>query len=405
VPSYLQAHKQEREIHRAKSMVTSLSRARSRSAIIATLAALLGASTQPASAQSIPTGATSVKERNIGITRSRAASMPRSESDQAIVDGWPLYRTERGQQAFNDAMATLKATNLNAPPVTAFKNCANLDCPLTLPTMTQDGWVQAGRIWVSASEYVLFVHSPRQRGNQNYRRRPANAMRYFVFHEFHNSSRNTDAFDTISSHSGAVFVPFYMSKPAVDAHGRRFVMIVQTAPYDVASIHATNYGSAGAGIEVARNVMDTVEPLQNLAGILIATITKTRSPNLRVVNHRGAEGQPMLAAYDRRLSAIQSRRANNAVILPFIAAAPQRMLVSAASIDDVITRRGMSPRLPIAERGFVPTRTAAAPPSEPRLIAPIRLAERTAREPERQQPEPQLIEPIRQVVPRRTLNH
>lgn len=266
--------------------------------------------------------------------------------------------------------------------------------------MTQDGWAQAGRIWVSPSEYVLFVHSPRQRGSQNYRRRPASAMRYFVFHEFHNSSRNTDAFDTISSHSGAVFVPFYMSKPVIDAHGRRFVMVIQTAPYDVASIHATNYGSAGAGIEVARNVMDSVEPLQNFAGILIATIAKTRAPKLRVVNHRGAEGQPMLAAYERRISALQARAASAPVALPYVAAAPQRLLVSAANIDDVITRRGMSPRLPITERGFVPTRSATAPPhAQPRLIAPIRVAERTPRE-----PEPQLIEPIRQVVPRRAWN-
>ena len=28
-------------------------------------------------------------------------------------------------------------------------------------------------------------------------------MRYFVLHEFHNSTRNTDPFDTISSHSGS----------------------------------------------------------------------------------------------------------------------------------------------------------------------------------------------------------
>jgi hypothetical protein len=95
-------------------------------------------------------------------------------------------------------------------------------------------------------------------------------MKYFVFHEFQNSSRNTDLYDTISSHKDSVFVPLYMSKPATDAKGRRFVIVLQVAPYDVLSIHATNWGSAGPGMEVAKNASDPVEPLQNLAGILVA---------------------------------------------------------------------------------------------------------------------------------------
>ena len=105
-------------------------------------------------------------------------------------------------------------------------------------------------------------------------------MRYFVFHEFHNSTRNTDPFDTISSHSGSVFVPFYMSKQWTDARGRRFVIVVQVAPYDVVSFHATDKGSAGPGMEVAKNYTDALEPLQGLAGILVATILKTAAPQL-----------------------------------------------------------------------------------------------------------------------------
>src|SRR5690606_36467252 len=117
---------------------------------------------------------------------------------------------------------------------------------------------------------------------------------YFVFHEFHNSSRNTDPYDTISSHRGRVFVPFYMSKVGVDDHGRRYVAIIQVAPYDVVSVHATNYGSAGPGVEVAKNMSDDLQPLQARAGIVLARIVKRAAPLLRVVNHRGREGLSML---------------------------------------------------------------------------------------------------------------
>jgi hypothetical protein len=102
----------------------------------------------------------------------------------------------------------------------------------------------------------VIAHSPRLRDGQSYRRRPAKAMKYFVFHEFHNSSRNTDVFDTISSHSGPVFVPLYLSKQATDARGNRFVSVVQVAPHTAVSIHATNHGSAGPGVEVAKNATD-----------------------------------------------------------------------------------------------------------------------------------------------------
>ena len=126
-------------------------------------------------------------------------------------------------------------------------------------------------------------------------------MRYFVFHEFHNSTLNTDPFDTISSHSGSVFVSFYMSKQWTDANGRRFVIVVQVAPHDVVSYHATDKGSAGPGMEVAKNYSEALEPLQGLAGILVATILKTAAPQLEVVNHGGTEGLPMLNEYERRL--------------------------------------------------------------------------------------------------------
>ncbi len=342
--------------------------------------------------QSSDSNAALVKNKHIGVQREAATKQPRSESDQAVVDGWPLYRTDRGQAAFNDAMAALKATDTAAPTPPAFKGCTALECNLSLPALRPDGWMPAGRLWVSPTEYVLIAHSPRNRDGQTYRRRMTRDMRVFVFHEFHNSSRNTDLFDTVSSHKGAVFVPLYLGKTATDAYGRRFVIVLQVAPLDVASIHASNHGSAGPGMEVARNISDAVDPLQNLAGILVATIAKVSLPRMQVVNHRGTEGQPMLNAYERRLATLRSRPTAPLVVLPFTPAPAQRLVTAAAKLDDLILRRGASPRLPVAERGVVPSAKsslaqasmAAGPrllPSIPQLIGPIRLAVRPAAQP------------------------
>ena len=334
--------------------------------------------------------ASPIKSRHMETPRSRATPYPRSEGDQAVVEGWPLYRTERGQTAFNDAMAALKATDGRAPAASAFRGCANLDCHLTLPAIGSDGWLPAGRLWVSPSQYVLIAHSPRNREGRSYRRRPTMGMRVFVFHEFHNSSRNIDLYDTISSHKSSVFVPLYMSKPARDAQGREFVTIVQVAPYDVVSIHATSHGSAGPGIEVAKNASDPLDQLQALAGVVVATMAKEATPRLRVVNHGGNEGLPMLMAYERRLQALQGRPSSASIRLPFVPALPQRMAAATARLDELILRPGMSPRIPVAERALIPRvatasmlggggKEIAAPVAarDPALVEPIRLVVRS----------------------------
>jgi hypothetical protein len=224
-------------------------------------------------------------------------------------------------------------------------------------------------------------------------------MRYFVLHEFHNSTRNTDPFDTISSHSGSVFVPLYMSKEWTDAKGRRFVIVVQVAPYDVVSFHATDKGSAGPGMEVAKNYTDALEPLQGLAGILIATILKTAAPHLEVVNHGGTEGLPMLTEYERRLEKLRGHPGAPLVVLPFTAAPAQRVASATARLEDLIASRGSSARIPIAQRAIVPPRdeitarvrsASLAPAAVPTLIGPIMPAIRPA-----PRPEPTLVEPIR----------
>ncbi len=329
-----------------------------------------------------------IKDRHIDVSREAAAEAPRSEGDQPLVDGWPLYRTERGQAAFNDTMATLAATEGVAPNARSFGGCAGLNCKLSLPALREDGWLPAGRIWVSPTEYVLFVHSPRPDGGHGYRRRSARDMRYFVLHEFHNSTRNTDPFDTISSHAGSVFVPFYMSKQWTDAKGRTFVIVVQVAPYDVVSFHATNRGSAGPGMEVAKNMTEELEPLQGLAGILVATILKTAAPQLQVVNHAGNEGLPMLAQYERRLALLERNPGAPTVSLPFLPASAQRLASASARLEDLVMRRAGSAPIPVAQRAVVPPRhvaTSASPPmrsasfapeAEPVLVGPIRPAVR-----------------------------
>ena len=327
-------------------------------AAVLALALLLAAAVAQTESAAQAVAQDAIKNRNIGGARSGAAQLPRSEGDQKLTEGWPLYRSERGQTAFNDAMATLQATEGAAPPTTAFKGCAGLECNLTLPALTAEGWIPPGRIWVSPTEYVLIAHSPRPQSRQSNRRRSSRDMRYFVFHEFHNGTRNTDPYDTISSHSGSVFVPLYMSKQATDAKGYRFVVVVQVAPHDVVSIHASDKGSAGPGIEVAKNVSDALEPLQGLAGILVATIVKTAVPQLRVVNHRGTEGLPMLTAYERRLATLRAQPGAVAVTLPFVSAPPQRVAAATGGLEDLILRRGATPRIPVAERGIVPPKAA-----------------------------------------------
>lgn len=331
------------------------------------LAGVAGAPIAPAHSAGLD--ASPIRDRHIGASRVKAASLPRSEGDQAIVDGWPLYRSERGQAAFNAAMATLQATDGASPAAAAFAGCTDLECPLSLPQIGDDGWIPSGRVWVSPTDYVLIVHSPRLADGQRYRRRSSREMRYFVFHEFLNSSRNVDPYDTISSHSGSVFVPLYMSKQARDARGRHFVVVVQVAPYDVLSIHATNYGSAGAGMEVAKNPGDALEPLQGLAGIVIASIVKSRAPQLKIVNHHGPEGQPMLAMYERRLALLGGRQGAVAVRLPFTPAPARQVAIATAGLDDLVLKRGASPRLTLAERTIVPPRKALAVPGEARAAA------------------------------------
>ncbi|MGE0767142.1 MAG: hypothetical protein AB7L90_11815 [Hyphomicrobiaceae bacterium] len=342
----------------------------------------------------------SILYRNLDVSRERAAEQPRSEGDQAIVGGWPLYRTPRGQEAYNATMATLSATAGAAPTKHAFARCFDLDCDFDLPRIGANGWIPAGRIWISPSDYVLVVHSPRP---DRASRRSRRSMRYFVFHEFHNSSRNTDTYDTISSHHGRVFVPFYLSKTGVDAHGRQYVAIVQVAPYDVVSVHATNYGSAGPGVEVAKNFTDDLQPLQARAGIVLAQIVKQASPQLRVVNHRGREGLLMLQGYEHWLAARRRDRAQRPVALPFVSAPPERIASAHGALADLIFAPSQSRRLAVAERAFVPPRVALEAPivrdvaalsaDEPRLVGGIRLARR----PERWHPTPVLVRPVQLV--------
>jgi hypothetical protein len=309
-------------------------------------------------------GAPPIRSKNVDVPRTAAAESPRSEGDQALVDDWPLYRTDRGQEAFNAAMATLKATDGPAPQSAAFHGCADLQCNLSLPRVSADGWIPPGRLWISPTQYLLIAHSPRLAPGQAYRRRMFREMRYFVLHEFQNSSHNTDLYDTISAHSGSVFVPLYMSKQSIDAKGRHFVVVVQVAPYDVVSIHASNHGSAGPGMEVAKNPAEALEPLQGLAGILIATMIKAAAPQLQVVNHQNVEGLPMLSAYEGRLAMLRAHPESPLVALPFVPAAAERVATATGRLELLIARRGAATRAATAEPGTAPTNAGHPPARE-----------------------------------------
>jgi len=297
-------------------------------------AAVAGVSSDDAGAASLQR--TPILSRHVDITREAATPSPNSEQDQAIVDGWPLYRTERGQEAFNHAMATMRATDSARPRPEHFAGCEDLHCNLALPRLTESGWIPAGRLWLAPDEYLLIVHSPRRNRYDPGSRRDRRTMRFFVFHEFHNSTGNTDVYDTISSHSRSVFVPFYLSKQRQDARGNRYVVLVQVAPHDVVSRHAANLGNAGPGIEVAKNVRDPLAPLQAKAGVLVAGIVKSAEPHLRIVNHRGSEGRPMLNAYMRRVAALRRARDAGPKRLPFVPAKEQRVASATGGLGQLI---------------------------------------------------------------------
>jgi hypothetical protein len=335
----------------------------------------------PVAAATAQTAAGPIKDRNVDAPRTQAAPSPRNEAGQAIVDGWPLYRTPRGQAAFNDTMATLRATEMPIPDAMPFRECRLLACKLALPGIGPDGWLPAGRIWISPKDYILLVHSPRLQEGDRYRRRSANSMRYFVFHEFQNSSNNTDPFDTISSHSGSVFVPLYMSKQRVDAYGMRFVAVIQVAPYDVVSVHAMNKGSAGPGMEVAKNTAEPLDPLQAAAGIVVANMITAATPRLAVVNHRGTEGLPMLQVYQRWLALARRRTGATPVTLPFVPAQPKSVATASADLSALILKPGAKLRIAHIAPSPAPAKLAAnAPVPRPvevyTLIEPVRLAVR-----------------------------
>jgi hypothetical protein len=314
-------------------------------AVVALMAPSSGSAAPTASPHDVP-----ILKRHVDRERSGATQRPRSEQDQAVVAGWPLYRTERGQEAFNQTMATLQATAGPAPTADHFEGCARLRCQLRLPAMTRDGWLPSGRLWLSANDYMLIVRSPRG-DSSNYKRRARRHMRVFVFHEFHNATRNTDVYDTISSHSGRVFTPFYLSKPRQDGDGKQFVVLVQVAPYDVVSRHAANHGNLGPGIEVAKNRDEVLAPLQAKAGVITAEFMKQAVPRIRVVRHRGAEGLGLLQAYlDFRKS-----RNNQRVQLPFTKAKLVKISSAQAHLSQLVGDDRKPPRpVQLIQRDLTP---------------------------------------------------
>ena len=302
--------------------------------------ALLASALLPAPALARGVNALPMLERHRDMTREAAAELPQREEDQALVDGWPLYRTERGQDVFNTAMATLAATDRPSPSPSMFKGCEDLDCELALPRIGGSGWLPAGRLWLSPNEYIVVVRSPREGIN---RRRSPRAMRVFVFHEFRNGTRNTDVYDTISAHRRSVFVPFYISKPAVDVQGRTVVFLIQVAPYDVISRHAANHGNLGPGVEVANNSGSRMSETQIKAGVLLAEMVRAAAPRLRFVHHRNTEGLQMRRAFSARRAGLKRGSAGRRLTLPFDALDAAQLASVRFGLGDLIRRPGVKP--------------------------------------------------------------
>lgn len=329
----------------------SLCLARAVSAIFVFLAASLlpTAYSHAAALSALP-----ITERHADMSRGKAAKKPHKEADQKLIDGWPMYRTNRGQEAFNAAMATLAATDGPAPSAGTFKGCKILHCNLLLPKIDRRGWIPAGRIWVAPDEYVLIVRSPRKKSKKRYRRRSRKSMKYFVFHEFHNSTRNTDVYDTVSAHKFSVFVPFYLSKQGTDARGNKFAVVVQVAPYDVVSRHASNMGSRGPGVEIAKNKWEKLTSVQSKAGIVLTSIVMQAAPKLRAVHHRHKEGLPMLMAYKKRIAALKKNRGAAKVRLPFTPASAQKVARAKLPLGALITRKGVKRIVRVAKASGKP---------------------------------------------------
>ncbi|MEO0618269.1 MAG: hypothetical protein AAFZ01_03215 [Pseudomonadota bacterium] len=169
-------------------------------------------------------------------------------------------------------------------------------------------------------------------------------------------------FDTISAHKFSVFVPFYIGKQGKDARGRNYVTVIQVAPYDVKSRHASNMGHRGPGVEVAKNKWEPLPPLQSKAGVLLAAIVKQASPRLKVVHHRYKEGLPMLRAYQARVKALRAAGSSRERAIPFTPARSRTVARISQPLNTIIRRKGLRPARRLAALPGAPrTRVSVAP--------------------------------------------
>ena len=118
-----------------------------------------------------------------------------------------------------------------------------------------------------------------------------------------------------------------------------------------------------------------LEPLQGLAGIVIAAMIKNAAPHLEVVNHHDVEGLPMLQAYESRLERLKTRPAAATVTLPYYPAAPEKVASAAGQLPELLKGYGPPPPIAVAQRGIVPS-AARVSASEPILIEAPRPARR-----------------------------
>ena len=235
---------------------------------------------------------------------------------------------------------------------------------------------------------MLIVHSPRLRDGASYRRRSQRDMRYFVLRVPQQHAQHRPLRHHLRPQRQR-FVPLYMASsrrrprpPLRHRRAGRPLRRRQPACHDK--------GSAGAGVEVAKDTSDELQPLQALGRASCHHHRQGRSPQLAVVHHRGVEGLPMLNALQRRLAILREQPEDPRRPLPFMPAHPERVARANASLHDLITSPRRLGRNPRRQCAFLPPRgtivsatgpmraTSGGGDPVPVLVAPLRLATRPA---------------------------
>lgn len=178
-------------------------------------------------------------------------------------------------------------------------------------TFDKDGWLPEGElvpgVRIVREEWAGRPHKGRLRDDNS----------IFVFHEtqvigskgepIDDARRIIDSWKSATGGRRGVYTPLMVSKTQIDREGKPYVEVIQIAPIQEYSAHASRLGNQnGSGVEVAMQQGDIPEPMQVKAAAAIADAVKGWKPDIRFVNHQDPEGLAMknvIAAREARLPA------------------------------------------------------------------------------------------------------